>query len=106
VASYGLQAKADADAPEGGWDQPPRAVKLTKPTYPDDAYHKKIEGTVEVEFLIGRDGRVVYAYVLKSIPALDVAALQTVAQWAFSPARRGGEPVATIARAPVTFRIY
>ena len=38
--------------------------------------------------------------------ALDAAAIQTVRQWVFSPAIKGGRPVATIAQAPVSFRIY
>ena len=37
---------------------------------------------------------------------LDAAALQTVYQWVFSPAVKGGRPVATVASAPVTFRIF
>lgn len=61
---------------------------------------------MEVEFLIGRDGRVVYAWVMRGIEGLELAAVQTVAQWRFEPARRAGQPVPTIARAPVTFRIY
>ena len=39
-------------------------------------------------------------------PALDAAALQTVQQWVFSPAIKNGRPVATVASAPVTFRIF
>ena len=46
------------------------------------------------------------ARVLQSIPLLDAAALQTVYQWVFQPAVKRGRPVATIAQAPVAFRIY
>ena len=67
---------------------------------------KKIEGTVEVEILIDSTGRVAKARVVRSIPALDAAALQTVMQWVFSPAIKNGRPVATVASAPVTFRIF
>jgi TonB family protein len=79
---------------------------LTKPVYPDDAFRKRVEGVVEVEFLIARDGRVVYAYVVKGLEGLDGAALRTVSQWTFEPARHAGQPVPTVARSPVTFRIY
>ena len=34
------------------------------------------------------------------------AALDTVEQWVFSPAIKNGRPVATVASAPVTFRIF
>ena len=43
---------------------------------------------------------------IQSIPALDAAALQTVREWLFAPAIKNGRPVATIAQAPVTFRIF
>jgi len=32
--------------------------------------------------------------------------VQTVYQWVFSPAMKNGRPVATLAEAPVTFRIF
>jgi len=94
------------DGPVMDYDQPPRLLKQTRPVYPQEAFIKKIEGVVTLEILIGVDGRVGRARVLRSIPQLDAAAIQTVRQWVFSPAVKGGRPVATIANAPVTFRIY
>jgi protein TonB len=94
------------DGPVLDYDQPPRLIKQTRPVYPQEAFIKKIEGVVEVEFLIDSGGRVVSARVIRSIPLLDAAALQTVRQWVFAPAVKKGRPVSTIARAPVTFRIY
>jgi periplasmic protein TonB len=94
------------DGPVLDYDQPPRPIKITKPQYPQEAFVKKIEGTVEVEILIDSSGNVTRARVIQSIPALDAAAVQTVYQWRFSPAIKNGHPVATIARAPVQFRIY
>jgi protein TonB len=94
------------DGPVLDYDQPPRPIKITKPQYPQEAFVKKIEGTVEVEILIDASGNVARARVVQSIPALDQAALQTVYQWRFSPAIKNGHPVSTIARAPVMFRIY
>ena len=94
------------DSPVLDYDQPPRLLKHTKPVYPQEAFIKKIEGVVMLEIVIGVDGRVGRARVLRSVPQLDAAALQTVRQWLFSPAIKGGRPVATIAQAPVSFRIY
>lgn len=88
------------------YDQPPKAIKLTKPQYPQDAFVKKIEGTVVLEIVIDITGRVVHARVVQSIPLLDAAALQTVYQWRFQPAVKHGRPVSTRATAPVTFRIF
>ncbi len=95
-----------APGPVTDYDSPPRLIKQTKPQYPQEAFIKKIEGTVVVEFLIDSSGRVVRARVIQSVPLLDAAALQTVYQWIFQPAVKHGRPVATIARAPVHFRIY
>jgi protein TonB len=94
------------DGPVMDYDQGPRPIKITRPQYPTEAFVKKIEGTVLVEILIDINGTVVRAKVRQSIPALDAAALQTVYQWKFSPAIKRGRPVATIALAPVSFRIF
>ena len=94
------------DSPVMDWDQPPRLLKQSRPVYPQEAFIKKIEGVVMVEIVIGIDGRIGKARVKRSIPQLDAAALQCVQQWLFSPAVKGGRPVATIADAPVTFRIF
>ena len=94
------------DGPVMDYDQPPRAIRLTQPKYPPDAFVKKIEGTVEVEILIDSTGRVAKARVIRSVPLLDKAALETVYQWVFAPAIKNGRPVATVANAPVTFRIF
>jgi outer membrane biosynthesis protein TonB len=39
------------------------------------------------------------------VPLLDAAAVAAVRQWVFAPALRKGRPVATLAIAPVAFRI-
>lgn len=88
------------------YDSPPKPVKITRPQYPQEAFVKKIEGTVLVEIMIDSAGRVVRARVLQSVPMLDAAAIQTVYQWVFQPAVKRGRPVPTIAQAPVSFRIY
>jgi protein TonB len=94
------------DGPVLDYDQPPRPIKMPRPVYPQEAFVKKIEGTVLVEILIDASGNVIRASVVQSIPALDQAALQSVYQWRFSPAMKKGRPVATIAQAPVSFRIF
>jgi protein TonB len=94
------------DGPVMDWDQAPRAIKQVKPIYPQDAFIKKIEGTVVVEVLIDSTGHVARTRVIQSVPALDAAAIQTVNQWVFAPAVKHGRPVATIVHVPVTFRIF
>ena len=94
------------DGPVLDYDQAPRPIKITRPQYPQEAFVKKIEGTVELQIIIDSTGRVVRATIVKSIPLLDAAAIRTVQEWIFAPAIKNGRPVATIATAPVTFRIF
>jgi TonB family protein len=91
---------------EQEWDSPPKILVQPRPQYPDYAFHKKIEGTVMVVILINSLGKVAHAEIRESIPHLDEAALACVRDWLFEPAQRGGKPVATVAVAPVMFRIY
>lgn len=88
------------------FDSPPRVIKQARPQYPQDAFVKKVEGTVLVEALVDSQGRVARARVIQSVPLLDAAALQAVYQWVFHPAIKHGRPVATIIHMPVAFRIY
>jgi protein TonB len=94
------------DGPVMDYDQPPRPVKKTQPVYPQDAFVKKIEGTVVLEILIDSTGRVARSRVVNSIPALDQAAMECVKQWLFTPAIKNGRPVTTLANAPINFRIF
>ena len=88
------------------YDRPPRLLNPSKPKYPPDAFVRKVEGVVIVEFVIDSSGRVVRARIVQSIPLLDAAALETVRGWNFAPAFKHGQAVATAAQAPVTFRIF
>lgn len=101
----GIEGGTDA-GPVMDYDSPPRPIKITRPQYPQEAFANKVEGTVLVEILIDSQGRVVRARVLESVPLLDAAALQTVYGWVFQPAVKHGRPVATLAQAPLAFRIY
>jgi protein TonB len=87
-------------------DTLPRLLRSNKPRYPQDAFVKKIQGTVLLEILIDERGRVAHARVLESIRALDDAALEAVKDWLFVPATHAGRPVATVAQAPIRFTIY
>lgn len=87
------------------YDEPPKPLKLKKPVYPKEPFYAGVEGTVLVEFVVDETGHVTNATVKESVPGLDEAALDCVKQWTFSPARKGGTPVASVAHAPVKFTI-
>ena len=77
----------------GGSVRAPKKVMDVKPEYPDDARAAKIEGVVILGIVIGEDGSVIGTTVLRSIPALDQAAVDAVRQWVFEPTVLNGEPV-------------
>jgi len=66
-------------------DTPPTAVVRAEPVYPYKARQRNIEGSVEVKFLVGADGRVSDVEILSSQPAglFDDAVRKTVPQWKF-----------------------
>jgi TonB family protein len=84
----------------------PEAVTKVPPQYPDAAREHHIEGQVLVQALVGQDGLVKDARVVKSIPGLDEAAVAAVRQWRFIPASSEGRPVAVWVAVPVKFSLH
>lgn len=84
----------------------PMARHTPPPEYPAELACYDVGGTVELIMEIGVDGMPQDVRVERSSgqPALDEAALAAVADWEFTPGTRGGQPVATDLRVPVTFR--
>ena len=83
----------------------PVAIEKVPPDYPERARFKNVEGTVLVQALIGKDGRVRDTKVVRSIPELDDAAVAAVKRWRFKPARSKEGPVAVWVAIPVRFRL-
>ncbi len=82
----------------------PASITRVPPIYPEKAKKAGIQGTVMVYALVGRDGRVHDIRVVKSIPELDEAAMNSVRQWVFDPARSAGKPVVVWVGVPVQFK--
>lgn len=87
----------------GGNVQPPQRVSYVRPDYPPVALAARVSGSVFIEAIIGTDGLVRDARVIKSIPLLDDAALKAVRQWRYTPTRLNGVPVAVVMTVTVTF---
>jgi protein TonB len=83
----------------------PEAVTKVSPDYPDLARSANVDGTVLVQALVGKDGRVKDAKVVKSIAMLDAAAVAAVRQWVFKPALSNNKPVAVWVAVPVKFTL-
>ena len=84
--------------------KPPRLIKTVKPVYPQEAKDEGIEGVVIVEAETDIYGRVKRVKVLRSIPALDHAAIDAVKQWVYEPMIVNGEPREVIFTVTVQFQ--
>ena len=76
-----------------------------KPSYPLLARQMKVEGSVILQALIGRDGLIQNLHVVSGPPILAGAAEEAVKQWHFKPHYQGADPVETQARITVNFTI-
>jgi protein TonB len=83
----------------------PRKIKHVKPVYPQPAMASQIGGSVIIEATIGVDGKVQDTRVVRSIAALDQAAIDAVRQWEFEPSRVNGVPVSVIMVVIVAFAL-
>jgi len=85
--------------------RPPAKVFDVRPVYPEDARAAGIEGVVILDIVIGEDGAVLDSQVLRSILALDRAAVNAVQQWRFAPTVLNGEPVEVEMTVTVNFTL-
>ena len=76
------------------------------PEYPKAARDAGVQGTVMVMAWVKTDGTVGDTRVVKSIAALDAAAVAAVKQLRFKPASFQGKPVAVWVGVPVRFTIH
>ncbi len=109
----GIAASAPAAGPAppagavrvGGSIRAPIRSLAVNPIYPPEAQRARIQGVVILEIHIGADGAVANARILRSIPALDQAALDAVRQWRYEPTLLNGVPVPVIMTATVNFAL-
>ncbi len=88
-------------------DTSPRAISRVNPLYPVLARMRKVEGHVQVEFIVGRDGKVSGVEITDSSPegVFDAAALQAVRRWRFKSGTKGGQPVPVRVRQTMQFNL-
>jgi len=85
-------------------DQRPQALQQVLPRYPSDLRRRKVQGTVEVVFLVDTDGRVMEPKVDKTTnEAFNQPALEAVRQWKFEAGTKEGKKVRFKMRVPITF---
>jgi TonB family protein len=87
----------------GGSIKAPRKVHDVRPAYPAEAAAAGIQGLVIIEAVIGKDGSVTDARIVRTAPLLDEAALDAVRQWVFTPTLLNGVPVEVVMTVTVNF---
>jgi TonB family protein len=85
-------------------------VPITAPRveYTAAAMRRKIQGTLRVECIVGRDGVCANPTVVRSLHktfGLDDQAVQTIREWRFRPGVRRGTPVATRIKLDLRFAL-
>jgi protein TonB len=80
-------------------------TRPVKPGYPLLARQMKVQGSVILQALIGRDGWIQDLHVVSGPPILASAAQEAVKQWHFKPHYQGADAVETQAKITVNFTI-
>jgi protein TonB len=103
-------------APQDAAPKPPQSPlveavpvyrKNPAPRYPHVARRRGYEGTVVLEVLVNEAGRVEDLRLFQSsgYDVLDRAAIKSVQEWVFEPARRGDQRVEMWVQVPVRFQL-
>jgi protein TonB len=97
--------QAEPQRVPGGVVKMANPIHRVEPVYPPLARQARVSGTVEIEAVIGVNGRLREIHV-KSGPALLIkAATDAVRQWVYEPTTLNGVPVEVVGVILVTFRL-
>jgi len=80
-------------------------IKRVNPTYPPLARTARVQGSVVLAAVIGKDGSIQNLHVLSGHPLLTQAALEAVKQWRYKPYILNGEPVEVDTQVTVNFTL-
>jgi protein TonB len=90
----------------GSGVEPPRLLREVKADYTDEARRANIEGEVELEIVVRRDGTVGDVKVLRGLRGgLSERAIAAVKQWRFSAGKMKGVPVDVVVQVGVEFKL-
>lgn len=106
AARPAIQEQEQQPVRVGSGIKPPMKIKDVRPAYPPAAMAEGRQGIAIVEAVIGADGTVTDAKVIRSIGNdLDVAAIDAVRQWVFRPTMLNGQAVPVIMTVTVKFTL-
>jgi TonB family protein len=82
-----------------------RLTSRVDPAYPSEAERQRVEGTVRVHAIIGRDGAVQSVALINGTSLLAQAVTNAVLQWKYQPTSIGGQAVEAEEDVVVAFKI-
>ncbi len=80
-------------------------IKKVQPVYPQNAKAMRLEGPVDMEAVIDKEGKITNLKVLKGQPILARAAVDAVRQWRYKPYYLDGQPVEIQTQITVVFKM-
>jgi TonB family protein len=83
-----------------------RLVEQVKPTYPELAKLSRTEGTVVLQILITKDGKVSKVEIVSGPPLLTRAAQDAVKNWKYKPTIVNGQEVEVSTQVKVQFNMH
>jgi len=100
-----IRGPSDATRSAGSDLQIGRLKSGPAPPYPVEAQRQQIQGTVELEVLVGTDGSILTVHLVKGPPELASVAMGTVRSWQYGQTTLGGHPVETDQSIYFTFKL-
>jgi outer membrane biosynthesis protein TonB len=100
-----IRSPSDAAHPAGSDLQIGRLKSGPAPPYPIEAQRQQIQGTVELQVLVGADGSILTVHLVKGPPELASVAMGTVRSWQYGQTTLGGHPVETDQSIYFTFKL-
>jgi outer membrane biosynthesis protein TonB len=100
-----IRGPSDATRSAGSDLQVGRLKSGPAPPYPVEAQRQQIQGTVELEVLVGTDGSILTVHLVKGPPELASVAMGTVRSWQYGQTTLGGHPVETDQSIYFTFKL-
>jgi TonB family protein len=98
------------NAPKPGefvpFDELPVLLSVQPPVYPEMVREAGIDGTVTVQVLVGKDGKVKQAQAIDGPEPLRASGLASARTAIFKPALQGTSPVEVWVMVPITFQLH
>ena len=79
-------------------------VHRVEPVYPPEARKERLEGTIALDIVVGRDGAVLRMHALNGPEILARAAMDALRWWRFEPYRINGDPAVVETTVAVEFK--